>query len=71
VRAFLRKDHGTPIYSAGSLFPYVVTLKDTKSKLKSVKKKVAPKYDQPAEIMADKGYHSREVLKNLEKHIKQ
>jgi transposase len=42
------------------------TLKDTKSKLKSVKKKAAPKYDHPAEIVADKGYHSREVLKNLD-----
>jgi Transposase and inactivated derivatives len=42
------------------------TLKDTRSKLKSVKKKAAPRYDRPSELVADKGYHSREVLKNLD-----
>lgn len=42
------------------------TLKDTRSKLKSVKKKAAPKYDCPADLIADKGYHSRDVLKKLD-----
>ncbi|MDL2316999.1 transposase, partial [Desulfovibrio sp. OttesenSCG-928-A18] len=42
------------------------TLKDTRKKLKSVKKKSVPKYDAPAELVADKGYHSRKVLKNLD-----
>jgi transposase len=42
------------------------TLKDTRSKLTSVKKKAAPKYDQPADLVADKGYHSRDVLKKLD-----
>ena len=42
------------------------TLKDARSKLKKVKKKAAPQYDRPAELVGDKGYHSRETLKNLD-----
>ena len=42
------------------------TLKDARAKLKTVKKKAAPKYDQSAELVADKGYHSRNALKNLD-----
>jgi Transposase and inactivated derivatives len=42
------------------------TLKDTKSTLRTVKKKAAPKYDRPADLVADKGYHSRDVLKILD-----
>lgn len=42
------------------------TLKDARAKLKSVKKKKAPKYDNPSELVADKGYHSRNTLKNID-----
>ena len=42
------------------------TLKDARSKLKTVNKKTAPQYDRPAELVADKGYHSRETLKELD-----
>jgi transposase len=43
------------------------TLKDTRSKLKKAKRKNAPKRKMPAELVADKGYHSRETLKRLDK----
>jgi transposase len=42
------------------------TLKDARTKLKKVKKKAAPQYDRPAELVGDKGYHSRETLKTLD-----
>ena len=42
------------------------TLKDTRIKLKAVKPKAAPRYDRPSELVADKGYHSRETLKHLD-----
>ena len=42
------------------------TLKDTRSKLKKVMKKNSPQYNRPAELVADKGYHSRETLKRLD-----
>jgi transposase len=42
------------------------TLKDTRAKLKTVNKKTSPRYDRPAELLADKGYHSRETLKRLD-----
>jgi transposase len=42
------------------------TLKDARSKLKKVMKRAAPQYDRPAELVADKGYHSRETLKKLD-----
>ena len=41
-------------------------MKDARSKLKKVKKKTAPQYDHPAELVGDKGYHSRETLKKLD-----
>ena len=41
------------------------SLKDTRSNLKRVKKKAAPQRGRPAELVADKGYHSRETLKRL------
>jgi hypothetical protein len=37
------------------------TLADARSKLKTVLGKAALKYDHPAELAADKGYHSREM----------
>jgi len=43
------------------------TLQDTRSALKRVKKKAAPKSRQPAELVGDKGYHSRNTLKHLDK----
>ena len=43
------------------------TLQDTRSKLKGVKKKAAPRFGQPAELVGDKGYHSRETLKRLDR----
>jgi transposase len=43
------------------------TLKDTRSKLKRVKKKAAPKSGRPSELVGDKGYHSRGTLKGLDK----
>jgi transposase len=43
------------------------TLKDTRSKLKKVNRKTAPKCSRPAELAADKGYHSRETLKRLDR----
>ena len=42
------------------------TLKDTRTKLKRIKRKAAPKRGQPAELVGDKGYHSRETLKTLD-----
>ena len=42
------------------------TLKDVRSKLKTVNKKTAPQYDRPAELVGDKGYYSRETLKQLD-----
>jgi transposase len=42
------------------------TLKDTRSKLKTVKRKAAPQRKRPADLTGDKGYHSRNTLKNLD-----
>jgi transposase len=42
------------------------TLADARTKLKAVLGKSAPKYDNPAELVADKGYHSREALVRLD-----
>ena len=42
------------------------TLKDTRSKLKKVNPKTAPRYDRQAELAGDKGFHSRETLKRLD-----
>jgi hypothetical protein len=52
---------------AGDTTSIHTTLKDTRSTLKRVKKKAAPKRGQPAELVADKGYHSRNTLKHLDK----
>ncbi|MEG6548828.1 hypothetical protein V6C53_01150 [Desulfocurvibacter africanus] len=41
------------------------TLVKTKASL-SRSTQIPPRPDDPAELVADKGYHSREVLKNLE-----
>jgi transposase len=50
----------------GDTATLLATLFDTRKKLKLVLKAAAPKYDHPAELVADKGYHSRELLKNLD-----
>jgi transposase len=42
------------------------TLADARTKLKAVLGKKAPKYDNPAELAADKGYHSRTALVRLD-----
>jgi len=42
------------------------TLKDTRSKLKKANRKTASQRKRPAELVADKGYHSRETLKRLD-----
>lgn len=42
------------------------TLADARKKLKAVLGKAAPKYDNPAELAADKGYHSRDALVRLD-----
>jgi len=42
------------------------TLADARTKLKAVLGKTAPKYDNPAELAADKGYHSRDALVRLD-----
>jgi len=42
------------------------SLKDTRAKLKKVNKKTAPQYDRPADLVGDKGYHSRDTLKRLD-----
>jgi len=42
------------------------TLKDTRAKLKTVKKKAAPTCTRPADLVADKGFHSRDTLKKLD-----
>lgn len=42
------------------------TLADARKKLKTVLGKAAPKYDNPAELAADKGYHSRDALVRLD-----
>ena len=42
------------------------TLADARKKLKTVLGKAAPKYDKPADLAADKGYHSRDALVRLD-----
>lgn len=42
------------------------TLATAKRNLKAVHGKAAPKYDNPAELVADKGYHSRNALVKLD-----
>jgi transposase len=42
------------------------TLKDTRTQLKRIKQKAAPKRGRPAELVGDKGYHSRATLKSLD-----
>jgi transposase len=42
------------------------TLADARTKLKAVLGKKAPQYDNPAELAADKGYHSRTALVQLD-----
>ena len=42
------------------------TLADARKKLKTVLGKAAPKYDKPADLAADKGYHSRDSLVRLD-----
>ena len=42
------------------------TLADARTKLKAALGRGAPKYDTPAELVADKGYHSRDALTRLD-----
>lgn len=42
------------------------TLADAKQNLKATLGKAAPKYDSPADLAADKGYHSRNALVTLD-----
>lgn len=42
------------------------TLADAKQNLKAALGKAAPKYDKPAELAGDKGYHSRNALVTLD-----
>ena len=51
---------------AGDTTTIHTTLKDTRSKLKAVNPKTAPQYDRPADLVGDKGFHSRETLKKLD-----
>jgi transposase len=51
---------------AGDTTTIHTTLKDARSKLKKVNPKTAPRYDRPAELVGDKGFHSRETLKRLD-----